>query len=90
MGHAVNQMLLQVTVSADASPELFQALVQIRDPKRRIGRLRDLATCGLLLSVNGFAPITPRQAPILPAAGKDASPAAVPGVVDGLTDWTEE
>ena len=83
-------LLLQLTVSADESPELFQTLAQIGDPKRRIGRLRDLATRGLIFTLAGFS-VTPflQDAPAA-AVGSDVSTGLAPGVVDSLTDWKED
>jgi hypothetical protein len=84
-----DQVLLQVTLSADESPELFQALMQIRDPKRRVGRFRDLATRGLLVTPGAFAPaLVPRASALAAGAGGETSPAPSQSVVDGLTDWT--
>ena len=84
-----NQLLLQLTLSADESPELFQALAQIGDPKRRVGRLRDLATRGLIFTLGGFSLAPPLERLPAPAVGSDVSTGLDPGVVDGLTDWKE-
>jgi hypothetical protein len=82
-------LLLQLTVSADESPELFEALMRIRDPKRRVGRFRDLATRGLIFTLAGFsrAPVV-QGAPGL-TADSDVSTGIPPGVLDSLLDWTE-
>jgi hypothetical protein len=84
-----DQILLQVTLSADESPELFEALVRIRDPKRRVGRFRDLATRGLIFTLSGFT-LAPRlqDAPET-TVGSDPSAVLPHGVVDGLTAWTD-
>jgi len=75
---------------ADESPELFHALAQIGDPKRRVGRLRDLATRGLVFTLSGFARTPdPRLTPRV-AADSDTSTALPQGVIDALTDWKDD
>ena len=44
-----DQLKLKLTIASDENPDLFLALRDIKDPRRRTRRLKDLAVKGLLL-----------------------------------------
>ncbi len=50
-----DKLLLKLTVAADEMPELYRALVSVKDARRRTRRLKDLATQGLLVERTGSA-----------------------------------
>ena len=45
----VNELRLKLTIAADENPDLYLALRDIKDPRRRTRRLKDLAVKGLFL-----------------------------------------
>jgi hypothetical protein len=60
---------IKLTVTADEHPELHRSLMAIADPRRRTGRLKDLACAGLLVERFGTLP-GPRSASDTPAVSR--------------------
>ena len=78
-----DQLKLKLTIALDENPDLFRALRDIKDPRRRTRRLRDLAVKGLLME---RAPASVRaEAPI---GEPEARPRAAMGQsVSSMLDW---
>lgn len=85
------KVTVKVTVADDENPELFIALRNVKDPRRRSARIRDLAVKGLMVergSVAVGAPatigggVTSDKKAFLPLSGADS--------VDDILDWGRE
>ena len=80
-----DQLKLKLTIALDENPDLFRALRDIKDPRRRTRRLRDLAVKGLLME---RAPV-PMHAEA-PMGGIEAPPrVAVGQSVSSMLDWED-
>jgi len=86
MGHdeAASKIVMQVTITEDASPALYRALSRL-SPRRRVTRLKDLARQGLFVD-GGVAVVS--QTPSQPTAPSvDTPPKAANGTVSAMLDW---
>jgi hypothetical protein len=82
-------MRLRVIIVRDEHPDLFDALSQVHDPKRRAARLRALASKGVACGPHvRFAPGTSSLIPT-PVSPGSAGPTTVPlsRTVDEMLDW---
>ena len=80
-----DQLKLKLTIALDENPDLFRALRDIKDPRRRTRRLRDLAVKGLLME-RASAPVraeAPMGAPEAPAR------APISQSVSSMLDWED-
>lgn len=77
------QLKLKLTIAMDENPDLFLALRDIKDPRRRTRRLKDLAVKGLLME-RGAAPMRAEAATTGPAAPPRAT---VGQSVTAMLDW---
>jgi hypothetical protein len=73
-----DQLKLKLTIALDENPDLFRALRDIKDPRRRTRRLKDLAVKGLLMErapapVRAEAPMGEPEAPPRAAIGQSVS-----------------
>jgi hypothetical protein len=83
-----NKLLMKLTIAADETPELFRALASVKDARRRTGRLKDLASKGLMVERSGIGILSSEPAP--QGAGKTAEGPrhAPPGeTVASMLDW---
>ena len=81
---AERKIVMQVTITEDASPALYRALVRLI-PRRRVTRLKDLARQGLLID-GGVA--VAAQTPMQPTAQSlDTPPKAANGPVSAMLEW---
>jgi hypothetical protein len=80
-----DQLKLKLTIASDENPDLFLALRDIKDPRRRTRRLKDLAVKGLL-SERAPAPMRAEMVVSGPAA---PSLAAAGGSVSSMLDWED-
>jgi hypothetical protein len=78
-----DQLKLKLTIALDENPDLFRALRDIKDPRRRTRRLKDLAVKGLLME-RAPAPVRAEA----PMGEPDARPrAAIGQSVSSMLDW---
>ena len=73
-----DQLKLKLTIALDENPDLFLALRDIKDPRRRTRRLRDLAVKGLMMErapapVRAEAPTRESEGPPRAAIGPSVS-----------------
>lgn len=72
------QLKLKLTIALDENPDLYLALRDIKDPRRRTRRLKDLAVKGLMMErapapVRAEAPTREAEAPRRAAVGQSVS-----------------
>ena len=85
----VRQLVVKSTVAADEHPDLYKVLAAMPDLRRRSGRLRDLATKGLLFEIGvaaGEAPRVGGRAQV-EAAAAVKTPAIGGHSVDDQLNW---
>jgi hypothetical protein len=58
-GATGSRLLMKLTVAADEMPELYQALVDVTNARRRASRLKNLAARGLVVERTGSTPMAP-------------------------------
>src|SRR5438046_593163 len=81
-----DQLKLKLTIASDENPDLFRALRDIKDPRRRTRRLKDLAVKGLLME---RAPASVRVEASI--GGPDERPrAAIGQSVSSMLDWEDD
>lgn len=85
-----DHLKLKLTIAVDENPDLFRALRDIKDPRRRTRRLKDLAVKGLLMErASEAAPVALRaQAPM--GGSESPSRAAVGQSVSSMLDWGDD
>ncbi len=85
-----DQLKLKLTIALDENLDLFRALRDIRDPRRRTRRLKDLAVKGLLMErAPTAAPVAQRaQAPTDDSASPPRAP--VGQSVSSMLDWGDD
>ena len=79
-----NELRLKLTIAADENPDLYLALRDIKDPRRRTRRLKDLAVKGLFLE-RASLPISvglPTREPEVQTTPPVAGPS-----VSSMLDW---
>lgn len=95
MSGAAAGLQLKLTITPEENPELHRELAAIAIPKRRTGRLKELALSGLLLE-RGRAPIGLSQATgggrVQPAALAEQAEPADSSLKDilGVVSWGED
>ena len=79
-----NELRLKLTIAVEENPDLYLALRNIKDPRRRTRRLKDLAVKGLFLE-RASVPIAvglPTREPEVQGAPAFAGPS-----VSSMLDW---
>jgi len=79
------QLKLKLTIAMDENPDLFRVLRDIKEPRRRTRRLKDLAIKGLLMERTPM----PLRSEALPAAEQPAMHARRPVAqsVASMLEW---
>ena len=83
-----DQLKLKLTIAVDENPDLYLALRDIKDPRRRTRRLKDLAVKGLLLE-RAPAPIVGGVPAPEPEPEIQGPRAVVGQSVSSMLDWEE-
>ena len=80
-----DQLKLKLTIAWDENPDLYLALRDIKDPRRRTRRLKDLAVKGLMME-RAPAPVRAEA----PTREPEALPrAAIGQSVSSMLDWED-
>jgi hypothetical protein len=85
---------IKLTISREEHPAMFEALVSIRNPRRRTGRLKELVVKALTLEQVGataaLGPVLLDAARPGVATGGDATRACPPATsVSSMLEWDE-
>jgi hypothetical protein len=83
---------IKVTISREEHPALYETLLSITNPRRRMRRFRDLVIMGLMVELNRGAMVsTARAAPGIPALGaagrEDAETGQAQTSVTSMLEW---
>lgn len=89
------KLVMKVTIAHDECPELFRTLSRIADGKRRAGRLKALASKGLLLEGSTGLQSDPKTSTAAAGSKMDSrgAEAAYPdtgATVGEMVDWSEQ
>ena len=85
-----DHLKLKLTIAVDENPDLFRALRDIKDPRRRTRRLKDLAVKGLMMERTPTAAPAAQRAQA-PMGGLESPPrAAVGPSVSSMLDWGDD
>jgi hypothetical protein len=81
-----DQLKLKLTIAVDENPDLFLALRDIKDPRRRTRRLKDLAVKGLLME---RAPVSIHGGALASDLDRPRPRAVVGQSVSSMLDWED-
>lgn len=81
-----DQLKLKLTIAVDENPDLFLALRDIKDPRRRTRRLKDLAVKGLLME---RAPVSIHSGALASHLDRPRPRAVVGQSVSSMLDWED-